>query len=62
LTLILPQRNDRLWDKTAVSDGHYKGPLSARADIAEGFAYLASDAARKITGTLLTIDGGQLAG
>ena len=34
----------------------------APSDIAEGFAYLASDAARKITGTLLTIDGGQLAG
>jgi meso-butanediol dehydrogenase / (S,S)-butanediol dehydrogenase / diacetyl reductase len=34
----------------------------APADIAEAFAYLASDAARKITGTLLTIDGGQLAG
>ena len=34
----------------------------APSDIAEAFAYLASDAARKITGTLLTIDGGQLAG
>jgi len=34
----------------------------APSDIAEGFAYLASDAARKITGTLLTVDGGQLAG
>jgi len=34
----------------------------APSDIAEAFVYLASDAARKITGTLLTIDGGQLAG
>jgi meso-butanediol dehydrogenase/(S,S)-butanediol dehydrogenase/diacetyl reductase len=34
----------------------------APSDIAEAFAYLASDAARKITGTLLTVDGGQLAG
>ena len=34
----------------------------APSDIAEAFAYLASDAARKITGILLTIDGGQLAG
>jgi NAD(P)-dependent dehydrogenase (short-subunit alcohol dehydrogenase family) len=34
----------------------------APSDIAECFAYLASNAARKITGTLLTIDGGQLAG
>lgn len=31
-------------------------------DIAELFAYLASDKARKITGSLFTIDGGQLAG
>lgn len=34
----------------------------APSDIAEAFAYLASDAARKVTGTLLTVDGGQLAG
>jgi meso-butanediol dehydrogenase / (S,S)-butanediol dehydrogenase / diacetyl reductase len=32
------------------------------SDIADAFAYLASDAARKVTGTLLTVDGGQLAG
>jgi NAD(P)-dependent dehydrogenase (short-subunit alcohol dehydrogenase family) len=31
-------------------------------DIAEMFAYLASDKARKVTGSLFTIDGGQLAG
>lgn len=31
-------------------------------DIAELFAFLASDKARKITGALFTIDGGQLAG
>lgn len=31
-------------------------------DIAELFAFLASDRARKITGSLFTIDGGQLAG
>lgn len=31
-------------------------------DIAELFAFLASDRARKITGALFTIDGGQLAG
>lgn len=31
-------------------------------DIAELFAYLASDRAAKITGSLFTIDGGQLAG
>lgn len=34
----------------------------APADIAAMFAYLASDEARKITGSLFTIDGGQLAG
>jgi NAD(P)-dependent dehydrogenase (short-subunit alcohol dehydrogenase family) len=32
------------------------------SDIAAMFAYLASDDARKITGSLFTIDGGQLAG
>ncbi|MBF9149724.1 SDR family NAD(P)-dependent oxidoreductase [Novosphingobium jiangmenense] len=31
-------------------------------DIAEMFAFLASDKARKITGSLFTVDGGQLAG
>lgn len=31
-------------------------------DIAEAVAWLASDAARKVTGTLLTVDGGQMAG
>lgn len=31
-------------------------------DIAEMFAFLASDRARKVTGSLFTIDGGQLAG
>ncbi len=31
-------------------------------DVAAMFAYLASDEARKITGSLFTIDGGQLAG
>lgn len=31
-------------------------------DIAEMFAYLASDKARKITGALFAVDGGQLAG
>jgi NAD(P)-dependent dehydrogenase (short-subunit alcohol dehydrogenase family) len=36
--------------------------MCAPSDIAEAFAYLASDAARKVTGTLLTVDGGQLAG
>lgn len=34
----------------------------APTDIAEAIAWLASDAARKVTGTLLTVDGGQLAG
>ncbi len=31
-------------------------------DVAEMFAFLASDQARKVTGALFTIDGGQLAG
>jgi NAD(P)-dependent dehydrogenase (short-subunit alcohol dehydrogenase family) len=31
-------------------------------DIAEMFAFLASDQARKVTGALFTVDGGQLAG
>ena len=32
------------------------------SDIAEMFAFLASDKARKVTGSLFTVDGGQLAG
>lgn len=36
--------------------------MCAPSDIAEAIAYLASDAARKVTGSLLTVDGGQLAG
>ncbi len=34
----------------------------APAGYRRAFAYLASDAARKVTGSLLTMDGGQLAG
>lgn len=34
----------------------------APEDIAEMFAFLASDKARKVTGALFTVDGGQLAG
>lgn len=36
--------------------------ISEPEDIAELFAFLASDKARKVTGSLYTIDGGQLAG
>ena len=37
-------------------------PMSEPEEIATLFTYLASDAARYVTGAAITIDGGQLAG
>ena len=47
----------RLEGKTAIVTGAGSG-IGNPADIAAGFAYLASDEARWVTGIALTIDGG----
>jgi NAD(P)-dependent dehydrogenase (short-subunit alcohol dehydrogenase family) len=41
---------------------HPLGRLGDPLDIADGFVYLASDEARWVTGTALTVDGGLTAG
>jgi NAD(P)-dependent dehydrogenase (short-subunit alcohol dehydrogenase family) len=44
----------RLFDKIMPPMGH----MCAPEDIAAAFAYLASDDARYVTGTVLSVDGG----
>lgn len=50
------------WDLVMRNVPKLENGMCAPSDIAEAIAYLASDRARKVTGTLLTVDGGQLAG
>jgi meso-butanediol dehydrogenase / (S,S)-butanediol dehydrogenase / diacetyl reductase len=57
-----PPPGDVNWDLVMRNVPKLVDGMCAPSDIAEAFAYLASDAARKVTGTLLTVDGGQLAG
>ena len=57
-----PPPGDVNWDLVMRNVPKLADGTCAPSDIAEAFAYLASDAARKVTGTLLTVDGGQLAG
>ena len=57
-----PPAGDVNWDLVMRNAPKLVDGSCAPSDIAAMFAYLASDEARKITGSLFTIDGGQLAG
>lgn len=57
-----PPAGDVNWDLVMRNTPKLENGSCEPEDIAALFAYLASDEARKITGSLFTIDGGQLAG
>ena len=57
-----PPAGDVNWDLVMRNAPKLENGSCEPEDIAVLFAYLASQEARKITGSLLTIDGGQLAG
>lgn len=57
-----PPAGDVNWDLVMRNAPKLENGSCEPEDIASLFAYLASDEARKITGSLFTIDGGQLAG
>lgn len=57
-----PPSGDVNWDLVMRNAPKLVDGSCEPSDIAAMFAYLASDDARKITGSLFTIDGGQLAG
>lgn len=57
-----PPPGDVNWDLVMRNAPKLENGTCEPEDIAALFAYLASDEARKITGSLFTIDGGQLAG
>lgn len=57
-----PPPGDVNWDLVMRNAPKLENGMCEPEDIAGLFAYLASDEARKITGSLFTIDGGQLAG
>lgn len=57
-----PPAGDVNWDLVMRNAPKLENGSCEPEDIAALFAYLASEEARKITGSLFTIDGGQLAG
>lgn len=57
-----PPPGDVNWDLVMRNVPKLPNGTCEPEDIAELFAYLASDRAAKVTGSLFTIDGGQLAG
>ncbi len=57
-----PPPGDVDWDLVMRNVPKLENGTCEPSDIADMFAFLASDQARKITGALFTVDGGQLAG
>ncbi|MGB5076221.1 MAG: SDR family NAD(P)-dependent oxidoreductase [Sphingorhabdus sp.] len=57
-----PPPGDVNWDLVMRNAPKLENGTCDPEDVAGMFAYLASDEARKVTGALFTIDGGQLAG
>ncbi len=62
LERYLSEQPDPAAARTATTAFHPLGRLGEAGDIAEAFAYLAGEAARWITGTTVTVDGGLTAG
>ena len=57
-----PPPGDVNWDLVMRNAPKLENGMCEPSDIAELFAFLASDKASKVTGSLYTMDGGQLAG
>ncbi|CDO36202.1 SDR family NAD(P)-dependent oxidoreductase [Novosphingobium sp. KN65.2] len=62
MTQTPPPEGDVDWSLVMRNAPKLENGACAPEDIAEMFAFLASDKARKVTGSLFTVDGGQLAG
>jgi NAD(P)-dependent dehydrogenase (short-subunit alcohol dehydrogenase family) len=62
MTATPPPTNGIEWPLVMRSAPKLAEGICEPEDIAEAIAWLASDAARKVTGTLLSVDGGQVAG
>jgi meso-butanediol dehydrogenase/(S,S)-butanediol dehydrogenase/diacetyl reductase len=62
MTRMPPPEGDIDWDLVMRNAPKLIDGSCTPEDIAEAFAFLASDRARKVTGALFTVDGGQLAG
>lgn len=62
MTQTPPPEGDVDWTLVMRNAPKLENGSCAPEDIAEMFAFLASDKARKVTGSLFTVDGGQLAG
>lgn len=57
-----PPKGDLDWNLVMRNAPKLKDGICDPEDVAAMFAFLASDDARKVTGSLFTVDGGQLAG
>lgn len=62
MTKLAPPEGEVDWALMMRNAPKLADGICAPEDIAEMVTYLASDSARKITGALFTVDGGQLAG